>query len=107
MKIPKDILSPIDCECLTIIDYTAGEQTRTSIAEITVAPSVKQRRAWSRRSEKYYNVVSGRVQFPIEAEVFDLAAGDTCIIVQGQRFAYHNMGDQSARLVLVHTPSID
>lgn len=43
MKIRKETLSPIDYECLTIIDYTAGEQTRFSIAEITVASSARQR----------------------------------------------------------------
>ena len=107
MKILKDTLSPIDFEGLEIIDYTAGKQTRSSMAEITVAPGVSHRRAWSKRSDKYYYVVSGRVQFTIEDEVSDLAAGDTCIILQGQRFAYHNMSDQPAKLVLVHTPSFD
>ena len=60
-----------------------------------------------KRSNKYYYVVSGRAQFAIETEVSDLAAGHTCTIVQGQRFAYHNIGDQPAKLVLVHTPSFD
>ena len=43
----------------------------------------------------------------VEGKAYDLAAGDICIISKGQRFSYQNRWQESARLLLIHTPGFD
>lgn len=107
MKINKESLASVDFEGLHILDFTAGMETSSSIAEITVSPGVRHRKAWSRRSDKYYYTLSGRVEFMVEGKALDLAAGDVCIISKGQRFSYQNRWQESAKLLLIHTPGFD
>jgi len=38
---------------------------------------------------------------------YDICEGDICVILQGQRFSYRNLKDETAKIVLVHTPSFD
>ena len=107
MKIEKDSIIPFDFDGLQIVDYTAATNGLSSFAEITVFPGVSHRKAYSKRSDKYYYVVSGHVEFVVEDRVNNLAAGDVCVIPKGQRFLYRNTSEEKAKLVLVHTPSFD
>ena len=107
MKIGRESLDSVDFEGLHILDYTAGQGTRSSMAEITVPPGAQHRKAWSKRSDKYYYGISGKVEFVVDGKAFDLAAGDVCIVSKGQRFSYENRDKETARLLLVHTPSFD
>jgi len=61
-------IDSIGFEGLHILDYTAGRETRSSIAEITVPPGARHRKAWSRRSDKYYFTISGKVEFIVEGK---------------------------------------
>jgi mannose-6-phosphate isomerase-like protein (cupin superfamily) len=107
MKIPKGSLGQIDFEGLAIADYTAGKELSSSIAEIAVPPGARHPRAYSKKSDKYYYVVSGHLEFDVDGRSFGLAPGDVCIILKGQRFSYRNTSEQPAKLVLVHTPAFD
>ena len=107
MKIPRESLDSIDFDGLDILDYTAGLETASSVAEITVPPGIRHRTAWSRRSDKYYYVVSGRLEFLVEGESFDLASGDVCVVSKGQRFSYENRENEGAKILLIHTPGFD
>ena len=98
---------PSDFEGLSIRDYTAGRSTSSSFAVIDVEPGVAHQVAWSRRSDKYYYVVSGTVEFADSGQTHELSAGDFCLVVQGERFSYRNLSDWPARLCLFHTPSFD
>ena len=105
MFIAHDTVPPLDFDGLFIVDYTAGRDTRSSFAEITVPAGMSHRVSWSRRSDKYYYIVAGTIQFTLNGDVRTMSAGDVCLVPQGSRFAYWNSGSRDATLILVHTPS--
>jgi mannose-6-phosphate isomerase-like protein (cupin superfamily) len=107
MIINKTSLEPFDFEGLEICDYTARRDTSSSLAEITIPSGVQHREAWSRRSDKYYYVVSGTVRFIVDGEAHQLDPGDCCIVLQGHRFSYENTTTETAKIILIHTPSFD
>jgi mannose-6-phosphate isomerase-like protein (cupin superfamily) len=98
---------PSDFDGLAIRDYTAGRATSSSFAVIDVEPGVAHQVAWSRRSDKYYYVVAGTVEFVDSGQTHMLSPGDFCLVAQGERFSYRNVSDKPARLCLLHTPSFD
>jgi mannose-6-phosphate isomerase-like protein (cupin superfamily) len=107
MIVRRSTLQPIDFGGLQIFDYTAGAQLGSSLAVIDVPPGATHAESWSRRSDKYYLVVAGQLDFTLEGERLALGPGDFCLVAQGRRFAYANRGATPARLVLVHTPSFE
>ena len=107
MFVRRSTLEPIDFGGLRIFDYTAGTDRGASLALIEVPPGAVHREAWSRRSDKYYLVVSGEIRFSLESRDFSLAVGDFCFVEQGKRFAYENRGSSAATVVLVHSPRFD
>ena len=107
MKISKDSIDQINFEGLQIIDYTSGRDITSSLAEITVPPGIKHKKAYSKRSDKYYYIVSGHIQFNVEEELYELYPGDVCVVLKGQKFSYRNGSEEPAKLILVHTPSFD
>jgi mannose-6-phosphate isomerase-like protein (cupin superfamily) len=107
MKIEHESVTPFNFDGLEIRDYTADWHSSSSIAEITVPAGVRHRRAWSRRSDKYYFGLQGRLQFMVDGRVVELAAGDLLVIRQGDRFSYENRSEEVAKVLLVHTPSFD
>jgi mannose-6-phosphate isomerase-like protein (cupin superfamily) len=98
---------PFDFDGLAIRDYTAGCATSSSFAVIDVEPGVAHQVAWSRRSDKYYYVVAGTVEFVESGQSHTLSPGDFCLVAQGEHFSYRNVSDEPARLFLVHTPNFD
>ena len=54
MKIERESLKAIEFDGLEIRDYTAGRDVSSSMAEITVPAGARHKRAWSKRSDKYY-----------------------------------------------------
>ena len=105
MIIRHNATDPIEFDSLKIVDFTAGLESSSSLAEITVPVGVSHRISWSNRSDKYYCVVRGQVVFTVNHESERLLAGDVCIVPQGERFSYANEGTVDAVLILVHTPS--
>jgi mannose-6-phosphate isomerase-like protein (cupin superfamily) len=100
-------LNPIDFGGLRIFDYTAGHNLSSSLAVIDVPSGVHHPEAWSKRSDKYYLVISGAILFVLEGVQTELRAGDVCVVPRGSRFSYSNPSTTPARLVLVHTPSFE
>jgi mannose-6-phosphate isomerase-like protein (cupin superfamily) len=100
-------MTPLDFGGLRIFDYTAGQALSSSIATIEVPPGARHAEAWSRRSDKYYLVSSGEIEFVLDGDARALAAGDFCFVKRGRRFSYANQTSTMATLVLVHTPSFD
>ena len=96
-----------DLEGLGIRDYTAGHATSSSFAVIDVEPGVAHQVAWSQRSDKYYYVVAGTIEFVDSGQVHVLSSGDFCLVAQGERFSYRNVSAEPAQLCLFHTPSFD
>ena len=107
MIVRRHTLQPIEFGGLQIFDYTADAKRGSSLAVIDVPPGATHAEAWSRRSDKYYLVLAGQIEFSLQDERCDLGAGDFCWVEQGARFSYANRGSSHAQLVLVHTPSFD
>jgi mannose-6-phosphate isomerase-like protein (cupin superfamily) len=108
MLVRRSSLQPIDFNGLQVLDYTSGSATlSSSVALIEVPSGAEHPQAWSRRSDKYYLVVRGCVEFVVGGAQATLDAGDFCHIEQGDPFSYRNATAQPATLVLVHTPSFD
>ncbi len=104
MFIKYETMSPIDFSGLKIVDYTAGQENSSSFAEITVPAGISHKVSWSNRSDKYYYVIRGCIDFTINNETKKLFSGDFCIVTKGIRFSYTNSGSDDAKLILVHTP---
>jgi mannose-6-phosphate isomerase-like protein (cupin superfamily) len=105
MLIRRSEVEPFDFDGLVIADYTTGRgELSSSLARIEVAPGVAHMLSWSTRSDKYYYVVSGRLEFEVDGAAERLEPGDALVIRQGQRFRYANDSDEPAALLLVHTP---
>jgi mannose-6-phosphate isomerase-like protein (cupin superfamily) len=107
MIVSQGSVVPFDFDGLAIRDYTAELDASSSFAVITVPAGAEHAEAWSRRSDKYYYVAEGEVEFTLAGEATVLAAGDFSLVAQGERFAYRNTSDRTATLCLFHTPSFD
>jgi mannose-6-phosphate isomerase-like protein (cupin superfamily) len=90
---------------LTITDYTAKLDEKSSFAIISVPSQISHKLSWSNRSDKYYYVVSGEIDFIVNDKEFVLSDGDLCIIKRGDRFKYKNNSDDVVQMILVHTPN--
>ena len=100
-------VAPFDFGGLAIRDYTAGQPVSSSFALISVPSGSAHPEALSLRSDKYYFVVTGSVEFVDGGKASVLSAGDFCLVPQGQRFSYRNVSDTTASLCLIHTPCFD
>jgi len=107
VKVSRHHLDTIDFEELEIRDYTADLDLSSSVAEVIVPPGAVHRRAYSRRSDKYYIVIRGALDFILDGEPIELGVGDLCVVPQGTRFSYRNSTDEPAVTALIHTPSFD
>jgi mannose-6-phosphate isomerase-like protein (cupin superfamily) len=100
-------LSFIDFHGLTIYDYTADKREKSSFALIHVPPSAVHGLSWSQRSDKYYYVLRGELEFEIDKKVITLGEKDFCIVHKGEHFDYRNLTEVEAEIILVHTPDFD
>lgn len=107
MKIERESLKPFEFKDLEIRDYTAGLEGSSSMAEIKVPAGARHARSWSKRSDKYYYVIEGRLNIVVDNQVLDLSTGDVCIINQGTRFSYENQTGETTKLLVVHSPSFE
>lgn len=107
MIIKRDSVESFDFGGLEILDYTANKGTGSSLAVVRIPPGGKHQTAWSRRSDKYYYVLCGKVRFVVDETPYDLEKGDFCLVARGQRFSYRNETGETSSLLLVHSPSLD
>ena len=107
MIIKKDSLKPIDFSGLKIYDFTEGLELSSSFAMIQIPPNSQHSESWSTRSDKYYFVINGEIQFILEEKEFKLSKGDFCIVEKGQHFSYKNIQKKNANLILIHTPNFN
>ena len=105
MIIRKNELSPIDFDGLQIYDYTSSTDTSSSLALIEIPAGSQHATAWSTRSDKYYFIVIGSIDFVLEGEKLALTAGDFCLVRKCQKFSYRNSSSADAKIILVHTPN--
>ncbi len=89
---------------LQIWDYKPGCELSASIALVQVKPGASHGRTCSTRSDKYYYVLNGLVEFEVGRIAYWLAQGDLLCIAKDEWFDYRNQGPEMATLLLVHTP---
>ena len=89
---------------LQIWDYKMSGERGSSIALVQVKPSVSHGLARSTRSEKYYYVLSGMVEFEVGRISYWVTQGDLLVIPRGEWFDYRNSGRDMATMILMHTP---
>jgi mannose-6-phosphate isomerase-like protein (cupin superfamily) len=104
MVIRKSDVNAFAFDGLSIRDYTAKLNEQSSFAVIEVSPGVSHKWSWSKRSDKYYYVLDGEIEFSINDENVVLDKGDFCVIRKGDKFKYRNEAESPATLILVHTP---
>ena len=105
MVIRKKEITAIDFCGLEIFDYTAKCNEKSSFAIIKVKPNVNHQLSRSKRSDKFYYVINGYIEFLINNDIITLNEGDFCIIKKGDEFKYWNITNETVTLVLVHTPN--
>ena len=107
MIIRNEEITAMDFSGLRIRDYSANCKENSSFAVISVPPHVSHQVSWSKRSDKFYYVINGKIGFTINDDNYILNKGDFCIIKKGEEFRYKNNGDEVVSLILVHTPNFD
>mgnify|MGYP005838678467 CR=1 FL=1 len=89
---------------LQIWDYKPECEQSASVALVQLKPGASHGRARSTRSDKYYYVLGGLVEFEVDEIVYWLAQGDMLIVPRGEWFDYRNGSAETASLLLVHIP---
>lgn len=89
---------------LQIWDYKLEREQSASVALVQIKPTAAHGRARSGRSDKYYYVLGGLVEFEVGEITYWLAQGDLLIIPKGEWFDYRNGGAEPATLLLIHVP---
>ncbi|MGC9313406.1 MAG: cupin domain-containing protein [Sediminispirochaetaceae bacterium] len=98
-------IKEFDFHGLKIREYLAGSGEKSSFSVIEVPAGASHQLSWSKRSDKYYYIVEGSIEFTMDGQTSIFDKGDLCIVRQGEKFMYANNSDTQATLVLVHTPS--
>jgi mannose-6-phosphate isomerase-like protein (cupin superfamily) len=105
MIIKENEVEQFDFDGLKITDYTAKLDENSSFATISVLPQISHKLSWSKRSNKYYYIIAGRINFIINDKEYVLSNGFFCVIKKGEKFRYKNDSNEIVKMILVHTPN--
>jgi len=105
MIIKENEVEQFDFDGLKITDYTAKLDENSSFATISVLPQISHKLSWSKRSNKYYYIITGKIKFIINDKEYVLSNGDLCVIMKGEKFKYKNNSNEIVKMILVHTPN--
>jgi uncharacterized protein (DUF952 family)/mannose-6-phosphate isomerase-like protein (cupin superfamily) len=92
---------------LTIRDITPNVSSLPSFAHIEINPLSSHVITCSKKSEKYYYVLSGQLHFYLNGADFVLSKDEFCIVPSLSKFAYANRSNVTAEILLIHTPKFD
>ena len=105
MIIKENEAEQIDFDGLKNADYTAKLDENSSFATISVLPQISHKLSWSKRSNKYYYIITGKIHFIVNDKEYILSNGDLCVIKRGEKFKYKNNSSEIVNMILVHTPN--
>jgi mannose-6-phosphate isomerase-like protein (cupin superfamily) len=105
MIIKENEVGQFDFDGLKITDYTAKLDESSSFATISVLPKISHRLSWSKRSDKYYYILAGKINFMVNDIEYVLSNGDLCVIKKGEKFKYRNNSSETVKMILIHTPN--
>lgn len=97
----------LDFNGFEIMDYTAAIDYSSSLAVVAVPPNGYHPPAYSKRSDKIYFIIHGTLWFTVGDDEAILEEGDVSLVQRAEVFSYRNHAEDTARLVLIHTPSFD
>jgi uncharacterized protein (DUF952 family)/mannose-6-phosphate isomerase-like protein (cupin superfamily) len=107
MILKSNSVQSVEWQGLSIQDYTPGKKTSSSVARIRVPPGGSHVEAWSRRSDKFYYVLSGQLHFMLDGQIHVLSTGDLGIVAREHHFAYQNRTNRDVTFLLIHTPPFE
>ncbi len=107
MIITKEKSHKIDFEGIRIYDYTFNVEISSSFAFLEVPPGVKHKTAYSKRSNKYYFVISGKLDIFFNGEEHKLKKNDFWYVRKGTKFSYTNKSSETAVIILFHNPKFN
>jgi mannose-6-phosphate isomerase-like protein (cupin superfamily) len=105
MIIRENEVEQFDFDGLKITDYTSKLDEYSSFATIAVLPQISHKLSWSKRSNKYYYILDGKINFIVNDKEYVLSTGDLCVIKKGEKFKYKNDSNEIVKMILVHTPN--
>ena len=105
MIIKENEVEQFDFAGLIITDYTAKLDENSSFATISVLPRISHKLSWSKRSTKYYYIITGEITFIVNDKEYVLSSGDLCVIREAEKFKYRNDSNEIVKMILVHTPN--
>jgi mannose-6-phosphate isomerase-like protein (cupin superfamily) len=89
---------------LHIWGYQPDRELSASLALIQAKPGAAHSRARSTRSDKFFYVLNGLVEFRVGEIEYWLTQGDLLVVPKGEWFEYRNGGGETATLIVFHTP---
>jgi quercetin dioxygenase-like cupin family protein len=83
-------------------------QSRFSLMERTLPPRGRMPPAHRHiGNDEAYFVLSGVVEFRVDADVFEGSTGTFVLVAAGESHTFGNTSDTSARLLVFHAPALD
>jgi uncharacterized protein (DUF952 family)/mannose-6-phosphate isomerase-like protein (cupin superfamily) len=92
---------------LNIRDITSNVNSLSSFAHIEISPFSTHRLSYSKKSEKYYYVLSGQLHFYLDGSEFVLSKNEFCIVPPQSKFSYANRSNETVEILLIHTPKFN
>lgn len=97
--------TPYQFADLWLRELSPADMQSGSIAEVTIPIGVERPARESRKIDRVYVGVSGRVAFTVDGEQVDIERGDLIHIAQGETYGFLNAGTEEARLLLFRAPA--
>lgn len=99
--------APFVWKGLNIRDVTSNVNSLSSFAHIEISPFSTHLLSYSKKSEKYYYVLSGQLHFYLEGSEFVLSKNEFCIVPPQSKFSYANRSNETVQILLMHTPKFN
>lgn len=88
-------MTPFNIKCLISSAQTEG---RVAVFEEKVAPHSGPPLHTHENQTEVFHIISGRIQFELEGERFDVGPGGTAVIPAGKTHSFKNPTDQEATI---------
>jgi len=92
---------------MKICDFTSEFESSSSFHSVHVPPGVVHGAAHSEKSDKYYYIVSGTLDFKVGGASQIVSDGDLIFIKRGIELNYKNVSDDDVILTVVNTPKME
>jgi transcriptional regulator with XRE-family HTH domain len=91
---------------VTYVRLSAGHRGQMMDAFLFIIPSGPQFPRVHRDGESFYYVLDGRLQFEVDADVYELGPGDSLHFNSQHRYTMQNRGSRDVKVLWVGTPPL-